>query len=205
MTWIISSRRLARRVGSTPALRHSWRWSSLKAPPTPTARTVRPSATRSTVATAWASSTGCRRAARSTAVPSRTRRVRAASAASAVTGSGLGFAVRLSPSHMESRPACSAVSAIDSVSAMFVGRWPPMTRLRVGRRMPILGFSFCMSVPSRRGGVDASYAAVSAPRGSTWLPGSERYRSTHARSRFRLLPLAAAGQTSGTLSPTLSF
>ena len=57
------------------------------------------------MAIVWASSTGCRSAASSTAVPNRTRCVRAATAAKVTNGSNRGLAVRLSPTHTESRPA----------------------------------------------------------------------------------------------------
>ena len=71
-----------------------------------------------------------------TAVPSRTFFVRIAIAASVVSGSRRGFAVRLSPTHTESSPACSACSAIDSNGSMLGGPALPITRPRVGRSTP---------------------------------------------------------------------
>jgi class 3 adenylate cyclase len=76
------------------------------------AYTTRPSAMRSSVPTTRARTTGGRSAGRSTAVPRRTRRVRAATAASRVSGSCRGRAVSESPIHTESKPAASARSAM---------------------------------------------------------------------------------------------
>ena len=90
----------------------------------------------STVAAICASWTGWRKAASMTAVPSRTLCVRIAIAASVVSGSRRGFAVRLSPTQTESSPACSTASAIDSSGSMLGGSSLSMTRPRVGRSMP---------------------------------------------------------------------
>ena len=108
----ISSKRLARRFGSTPAAAHSPRCSSLKAPPTPAPMTKRPLEIKSTVAIVCAIKTGWRSAGNSTAVPSLTRLVRAASAPKVASGSSLGLATKLSPTQTESKPASSTRVAI---------------------------------------------------------------------------------------------
>ena len=100
----------------------------------PTPRIVRPSATRSSVPTTCASTTGLRSAGSSTAVPTLTRFVRAATAASSVSGSWRGRAVIESPIHTESKPALSARSAIAS-SGPLSGRLD-MIASRVGINTP---------------------------------------------------------------------
>src|SRR5207248_3336167 len=69
-----------------------------------------------------------------TPVPRRTRRVRAATAASRVSGSCRGRAVSESPTHTESKPAASTRSAMASIEAVS-GR-PDMTASRVGSSTP---------------------------------------------------------------------
>src|SRR5438874_1098767 len=100
----------------------------------PTPRITRPSATRSSVPTTCASTTGWRSAGSNTAVPSLTRRVRAATAASSVRGSWRGRAMSESPIHTASKPARSPRSAISSSGAVW-GR-PDMTDSRVGNNRP---------------------------------------------------------------------
>ena len=138
--WTISSVRLARRRAETPAAFHSPSCSALKAPPTPAAIINLPWEIRSTVPRVWASRTGWRRAISSTEVPSRTRLVRAATAARAVSGSSRGLAVRLSPTHTESRPASSARQARSMILSAFRGLSSASRRPRVGSKKPILGF-----------------------------------------------------------------
>ena len=146
--WTISSMRLARRRAETPAAFHSSSWSALKAPPTPAAIISLPWEIRSTVPRVWARSTGWRRAISSTEVPRRTRLVRAATAARAVSGSSRGLAVRLSPTHRESNPASSALQAKSIIRSAFPGRSSAKSRPRVGSRKPIFGFLFLVVVES---------------------------------------------------------
>ena len=113
----VSEKRPARVSGATPAAIQSCRWSSLNAPPTPAPMTMRPPETMSAVAMLCASGTGGRIAGSSTAVPMRTREVRAAMADIAVTGSSRGFETRLSPTQTESSPAASARSARFSIGS----------------------------------------------------------------------------------------
>src|SRR5207247_2484308 len=79
-----------------------------------------------------ASTTGCRRAGRSTAVPSRTRDVIAARYASVVSGSSRGLATTLSPTQAASYPASSAWRAIAQHSSTGGRRADCMTAPRVG-------------------------------------------------------------------------
>ena len=83
---MVSSTRPTRRSNGTPTAANSLRMAGPSvAMPMP--RITRPSERRSRVPTMWASTTGWRSAGSSTAVPSFTRRVRAATAASSVRGS----------------------------------------------------------------------------------------------------------------------
>src|SRR5512145_2754293 len=129
----VSRNRPTRRSHGTPAAANSRRIGGVSAA-MPMPRMMRPSATRSSVPTTWASTTGLRSAGSSTPVPSRTRRVRAATAASSVSGSWRGRAVSESPIHTESKPAASARSAMASSGAVS-GR-PDMIASRVGSRTP---------------------------------------------------------------------
>ena len=113
---------------------------ALNAPPTPTPNCNRPPEIRSTVPTICASNTGWRSAISITAVPSRTRDVRAAMAASVVMASSRGLAVRLSPTHTESRPASSAHVAIFNTDSASVGLSSSSSRPRVGSKQPICTF-----------------------------------------------------------------
>ena len=134
--WIISSRRLARRDAKTPAASHSRCCSSLNAPPTPAAIINRPPDMRSTVPSVCASKTGWRRAINSTAVPRRTRLVRAATAAKVARGSIRGLAVRLSPTHTESRPPFSARHARSIIRSALCGGVSVSINPRVGSNTP---------------------------------------------------------------------
>ena len=71
-----------------------------------------------------------------TAVPSRTRDVRAAMAASVVIASSRGLAVRLSPTQTESMPASSAHVASRSTDSASVGLLSSSSKPRVGSRQP---------------------------------------------------------------------
>jgi hypothetical protein len=66
--------------------------------------------------------------------PPHARRVRAVTAASSVSGSWGGRAVRESPTQTESKPAASARSAMASIGA--VSGKPDLTASRVGSRTP---------------------------------------------------------------------
>src|SRR6185436_7513540 len=129
----VSRKRPTRRSKGTPVAANSLRMAGVSAAK-PTPRMMRPSATRSSVPTTWASTTGLRSAGSSTPVPRRTRRVRAASAAINVSGSWRGRAVIESPIHTESKPAASARSAM-AMSGAVSGR-PDMIASRVGIRTP---------------------------------------------------------------------
>ena len=75
-------------------------------------------------------------------MPRRTRRVRAATAASSVSGSWRGLAMSESPIQTESKPAASARSAMASIGPVS-GR-PDITASRVGSKTPN---STAMSAP----------------------------------------------------------
>src|SRR5438445_649510 len=130
-----SSSRRTRRLCSMPHAAHS-RSADGRLQPTPSPRTTRPRDSASTFAIWCASTTGCRRAGRSTAVPSRTRDVIAARYASVVSGSSRGLATTLSPTQAASYPASSAWRAIVQHSSTGGRRADCMTTPRVGMRMP---------------------------------------------------------------------
>ena len=132
---IPSVMRPARCSKSASAASNSWRIRSLRVP-NPTPRMSRPWAIRSRVAALCASSTGLRNGASSTAVPSSTRRVRAATAASRVNGSKRGRASSESPAQTESNPAASARSAKSSMGV--TAKSPARIASRVGSSRPIV-------------------------------------------------------------------
>src|SRR5499433_1279621 len=141
-----SRRRPTRRSKGTPTC-----WNSLRmfgtSPAMPTPRMTRPSAMRSRVATTWARTTGLRSAGSSTAVPRRTRFVRAATAARRVSGSWRGRAVMESPIHTESKPRASARSAMERRGPV---SWrPDITASRVGMSRPN---SMVIAMPPGSGG-----------------------------------------------------
>ena len=91
---------------------------------------------KSTVAAECAKRTGWRNAPNITAVPILTRLVLVAIAASTDKGSSLGLAVKLSPTHTESKLAFSTVSAI-STSELMLDGWGLVNRSNlVGSRTP---------------------------------------------------------------------
>ena len=107
--------------------------------PAPTPRIVRPAEMLSIVAREWARWTGCRSAFNMTAVPILTRLVRAPKAAMTVRGSSLGLEVMLSPTHTESKPILSAVSAICQFSSIRgPALWAWTRTPRVGNKTPML-------------------------------------------------------------------
>ena len=102
MMRIPSSMRSARSWMGIPTTSCSSTYIWLSPRPAPAPRMVRPLETLSMVARAWARCTGWRRAESITAVPMRTRWVRAARADIMVRGSRRGLDVTLSPTHTES-------------------------------------------------------------------------------------------------------
>ncbi len=102
-----SSRRLIRLPNGTPTAMNWARVFGFGKPP-PIPAISRPSDSRSSVASWCASRIGWRSAGSSTAVPSATRSVASATAASNSSRSARGLVTGLSPAHTESNPSRSA-------------------------------------------------------------------------------------------------
>jgi hypothetical protein len=94
-----------------------------------------PAVIRSSVLSAWASTTGCLKAGRRTEVPSATLLHTEAIAARVVKGSSLGFASMLSPTQRASNEEFSANVAIDKIFPKS-GFASFKTRPRVGSKYP---------------------------------------------------------------------
>jgi len=146
-TWIISSKRDALLFWDTPDTFHSSCCSLLNAPPAPAAITSLPFEIRSTVAMVCANRTGCLKAIRRTAVPSRIFSVTDAIADKIVNGSSLGFANRLSPTQTESRLALSTLWANLSIRSALLGLLSLSSKPLVGRRTPNLTWDLEIIAP----------------------------------------------------------
>ena len=107
----------------------------------------------------WASNTGCRSAAKSTAVPKRTRWVAAPIADRAAKGSMRGLAVRLSPTQTESRPADSTSHARSSTVSALLGGSSLNKIPRVGSSTPSFTLLLDMLIQFK------------ALKGTVWIPG----------------------------------
>ena len=110
--------------------------------PGPIPKMTRPSARRSSVATACAIEMGCRSSGKRTAVPSATRFVAPATAASRVNGSPRGRASRESPTQTESYPEFSARRAASMTNARSLSLHRRTSR--DGSRRPVPGGCFAV-------------------------------------------------------------
>jgi hypothetical protein len=110
--------------------------------PGPIPKMTRPSARRSSVATACAIEIGCRSSGKRTAVPMATRLVAPATAASMVNGSPRGRASSESPTQTESYPEASARRAASMTNARSLSLHSSTSR--DGSRRPVAGDCFAV-------------------------------------------------------------